>query len=738
MPDLLVSQPSNNMMDMDDEISLRECWQIITRYKWSIAGLVFIFVLIATLNVFSIKPIYQSTATLLIENQQANVVSIEKVYDLDGGSKQYYETQFGILRSRELAEHVINKLNLLNHAKHPPEKVGFSLNPKNWIPEDLLDSYFPTKVRTEAERQESLFVARLASFQANLSISPVLGSQLVNISYMASDRKLAALVANAIGDEYIARDLEVRRQMTTKATEWLTGQLVGLRQNLDVSEKALQAYRDKEQLIEISGVGTVTADHLKYLNSGLAQAKQREAVAQASYAEVKRLQGKSVEHLFSVPAVLTDSLASSLKSQVILAKRELSKHKKRYGSKHPTMIQAIADYDEAESNFRDRVQAVIASVKKDYQAAAAQTDSMQRSISSTKDEMRQINRKGYKLNVLEREVESNKQLYALFLERFKETNEASGLQSVNTYIVDPAVAATKPIKPKKLYTTVLAGVIGLLLGVILAFFREYLSNTVKTADDLEDKLHLPVLGILPQLNLKAEKLKTPLQFMQRKPHSFFSESIRTIRTSLLLSGLGDPHQIIVVASSVPGEGKSTVSMNIAYSLAEMGRVLLIDADMHRPIIAKATGLSKSHAGLSELVVDTTTLKNCVHKLKGSNVYVMPAGTIPSNPLEILSSQRFVQVLERLNKEFAQIIIDSTPVLAVSDSLVLSTHASGVIYVVKADATSHPKVQEGIKRLNRSGVHIIGAVLNNVVAPKGSKSEYGKYGYYGPYGYTSDG
>jgi len=203
----------------------------------------------------------------------------------------------------------------------------------------------------------------------------------------------------------------------------------------------------------------------------------------------------------------------------------------------------------------------------------------------------------------------------------------------------------------------------------------------------------------------------------------------------MLSSLDDPHKIIVVTSSVPGEGKTTVSISMAHSLAEIGKVLLIDADMRRPTIAKNVGLDKNHAGLSEYVTDTASLKDCIHKLEGTEVYVMPSGVVPPNPLELLSSQRFVQALEKLKSTFTNIIIDSAPALAVSDALVLSIRASGVVYVIKADATPRPIAQEGVKRLTRAGAHLIGGVLNSVVTKKGSKSKYGNY--YGSYGYTSD-
>jgi capsular exopolysaccharide synthesis family protein len=259
---------------------------------------------------------------------------------------------------------------------------------------------------------------------------------------------------------------------------------------------------------------------------------------------------------------------------------------------------------------------------------------------------------------------------------------------------------------------------------------------------MEDKLDLPVLGILPHVNLKPKSGENPLQHIRDNPQGLFSESLRTVRTGVLLSGLDNPHKVIMVTSSVPGEGKTTVSATVAETLAEMHKVLLIDADMRRPTVRNLFDIDKSHPGLSDFVSGSAEISKCMVKVGDKNLYVLPAGAIPPNPLELLSSKRFSDALAKLSETFDQIIIDSAPSLAVSDALVLSTLASGVIYVVRADLTPYPMAQEGLKRLRRANAHLIGGVLNQV--PLGKKAGYGNYGrygyygdqYYGSYGYTS--
>jgi capsular exopolysaccharide synthesis family protein len=543
---------------------------------------------------------------------------------------------------------------------------------------------------------------------------------------------------------YIEADLEARLQMTTKASGWLTKRLEGLREKLKASEEELQRYREQENLLESGGKSELTAKHIQELNEKLVSAQQRRALTEATYKQVQELKGKSWESYLSVPAVLNDPLVGNLKQAESEAKRKVSALSKRYGPKHPKMIQMRADLAEARANVRKRVNSVIAGIEKEYRVASAEQSSVSSVLESTKGEMQQINRKGYRLGILEREVEANKQLYDMFMGRYKETSETAGLESVRARITDHAEPALKPAKPKKKLIILIAGFLGLFVGVLLAFLKEHLDNTIKLAVEMEEKLGLPVLGILPHLDLNLAGGETPLKYSREHKQSFFTESVRTVRTGILLSGLDDPYKVIVVTSSVPSEGKSTIAMNLADSLSEMNKVLLLDADMRRPSVGKNFGLKAGANGLSEYVSKSAKADECIYQINDSNLYVMPSGVIPPNPLELLSSKTFGDALEALSKTFDHIIVDSAPTLAVSDALVLSSHASGVIYVTKSDTTPIPAAREGLKRLRKANAHLIGGVLNEVNPKRGMKAYagYGEKGYYagnyyGSYGYSQD-
>lgn len=737
----LLKQADQRQDFMDEEIiDLREYWRVLKTHQYKIIGLAILFALVSILVVFSMTPIYKSTATLLIEPNSSNVVSIEEVYGVGINDTDYYTTQYSILNSRVLIEKVIDKLSLGQHPEFLPDEAGFKFAVKRWISE-LLPTVKEASTEASTEAEEEVRRAGLiGGFRGRLSIEPVRKSHLVNIGFEANDRLLAARIANTIAQQYIENDLDSRMQMTGMATTWLTERLSVLKDNLRDSEEKLQFYRESEKLIDVDGaVTTITVQQLSDLGSQLSLAKQDLAIAHAALTQIRSLKDKSINSLLSLPVVLEDSLVSSLSEQQSTASRQLESFAKRYGKKHPKMQQAKAELEDAKKAVKTRVNQIISGIEKSYQVARAKKGSLTNSINSTKGEMQVINRKGYQLGVLEREVDSNRQIYKLFLNRFKETNETSGLDKTHARLSDPAVATVSPVKPKKRLIVIIAAFMGLFIGVLLAFLLEHLDSTLKKGSDLEEKLGLPILGLLPLLDLKKSSPEgtaiSPLTYSQQNPRSFFTESIRTIRTGVLLSGLDNPHKIIVVTSSVPGEGKSTVSMNLASSMSELNRVLLIDADMRRPTVAKTWGLKDGSKGLSEFIAEGADLEACIHRVGDTEhqLYVMPSGMVPPNPLELLSSKLFAKGLDGLATKFDHIVIDSAPALAVSDALLLSSLASGVIYVVKADETPIAAAKEGVKRLLKHDAHLIGGVLNNMKA-KDKGSYYGA-DYYGSYGYS---
>jgi capsular exopolysaccharide synthesis family protein len=333
--------------------------------------------------------------------------------------------------------------------------------------------------------------------------------------------------------------------------------------------------------------------------------------------------------------------------------------------------------------------------------------------------------KQFKLRELEREAQTNRKLYDLFSTRTQEASESDSFQSAHARVVEKAQPPIGPIKPKKGLIIIIALIIGGMLGVVIAFLLDALDSTLKSPLDVRDHLRQPLLGILPILN---EKDGDPRNVYKNRPQSLFSEAINTIRTGMVISGRDNPHKITVVTSSIAGEGTSTVSLNIAQSLSKMESVLLIDANMRRPTVATSFNLPQGTSGLSNLVAGTSSLECCIYKQDGFDI--MPAGVIPSNPLELISSKVFKDLLLSLNQQYDRIIIDSAPVEAVSDSLILSTMADSIIYTIRANSTPLRAVASGIARFTHSNLPLTGIVLNRVDTDKLEKYGYDDDGYYG--------
>jgi len=373
----------------------------------------------------------------------------------------------------------------------------------------------------------------------------------------------------------------------------------------------------------------------------------------------------------------------------------------------------------------------VSGIERQYQLARSAEASIKSTVALNKGDIQIIKRKEFKLRDLQREVDANRSLYDTFLTRLKETSATTDVDTANARVVDKAIIPHGPIKPKKKLIVALAGVLSLMLGVALAFLFESLHNTFKSTDDVENKLHLPVLGILPLIKDKSRGEIAKLAIGDSDKS--FAESVRSIRTGVVLSGLDNPHKIIVVTSSAPGEGKSSISSNLAFSLGQMEKVLLIDADMRRPSLAKTFDFQVGAPGLANLIAETATMKDCIHRMDGIDVIV--AGTVPPNPLELLSTQRFAKIIEELDETYDRIIIDSPPVQAVSDALMLSTFANAVIFVVKSDDTARPIVTKAVGQLLQHNAALAGVVLNQVDIEKAQKDGYSYGGYYDNYGYS---
>lgn len=731
----IITQHHNND---DDEIDLLKLWHTIWRRKWSIITLTLIVMMVSVLVVMSLTPIYRAATTLLIEQKQAKVVSIEQVYGLEGNGNEYLQTQFELLKARSLAERVVRELNLTTHPEFDPRQqpepmINIAGLLKNFSIDKLIPATLPSDLESDLDQIEAKILDSVTkAFMTRISIEPQGKSQLVKVQVDMADPIMATRAANILSSSFIESQLEASMEMSVTATTWMNSRMGELRSKLKTAEDILQAFREKENLVDVGGVSTISAAELAATSERMIDARRNRAEAESMYRQVQSMRGAGWEKLASVSAVLGDPLIQQFRGNEARAKAKVDELSKRYGERHPTMEAARSELTAARASLRGQVEQVVAGIERNYQLAVANEGSLRSSVDANKAQIQNISRKEFKLRELQREVDSNRALYDTFLTRLKETAATSDLDSASARIVDKATVPTAPIKPKKALIVVLATFLAGLVGIGLVLLLDALNNTFKGIEQIENTLNLPVLGILPLIK-KLER-KELANLFHNDTNKSFSESIRTIRTSVVLAGLDEPHKILVVTSSVPGEGKSTVAANLAFALGQMERVLLIDADMRRPTLAKNFDLPIGTPGLANLIAGTAKLDECIKSIDGINV--LSAGAVPPDPLELLSSERFSKLIEFLRSKYDRVIIDSPPTQAVSDALVLGTLANALIYVIRSEHTATPLVIKGIGQLLQSNAPVTGIVLNQVDIQKAKKYGYSYDGYYDYYGYSS--
>ncbi len=705
-----------------EDLNLLEYWLLLRKHAKQILGLTFVVTLLAALVVYQITPVYRSSALLLIESSKSKALTLADLYNAQGGSgREAFNSQVQILQSRPIAELVIRKLDLANNAAYnPPAKTSwFSGEP------DAATS------ETEAEVFEHL----LLQFSASLTIEPLPNSQIVKISFDSTDAELSAKIANAVADAYIENDLEARSMMTQRAKVWLTQRMEDLRKNLETSEKALQQYREKENIIDNKGVVLGgSAKQLEEISTNLIAGKQRLSEAQGIYNQVKDYQGSQIDALISLPSIQKNPGVLRTKETVAEAASKLTELQGRYTAAHPKVISAESELRAAREALKREVQSAVNGITREYELARANVTANTRELDQVKAEIQSISRKEFKLSVLMRDVESNKQLYDMFVSRAKETDVASNFESTAGRIVDPAVVPTYPIKPKKSKFVGIALMLGLLGGIALVFLKDYMDNTMHTVSDVERRLGMEVLGSMQKLELEDDDPHYVSSAYLVDPNTPFAESVRSLRTAVLLSAIDEPHRVVMVTSTLPGEGKTTVATNLAFALGQMKKVLLIDGDIRRPGLSNAMGGLDGALGLVDYLAEEAPLKDCIHKSDSDNVFVVPAGKRFNSPLEFLSSQRFGETIEKLKLLFDVVIIDCPPLRPVSDALVISTYANAVLYVVKADSTPYQLANSVIKRLLNVNAHVLGVVLSQVDQKK--TDHYGHYAYEYAYGRES--
>ncbi|MGP8307966.1 GumC family protein [Vibrio sp. YIC-376] len=724
----------------ENQVSLRDYFAVIKRAWWKILLLSVVATLLVAFVVSLIPPVYKTSATVIFEPETPRMISIEQIYIPDSrNNDEFYKTQTEILKSRPLAEEVINKLGLvdvLTRNDNDKFSVGFITESISGYLSDARDwvTHFfgvaaPT---TEVIIPVDPMNRALEKYFENLEIAPVNNTQLVKIKFSSTDPKLAAAVVNTHADVYLQSALDAKLSITKSTEQWMSNRLSALKSTLEQSEQELQAFREKEQLVDSDGLQHLPSLKLNELTTKLVEIQQQLSSTKNAYSQVASWgsdSSKTVNSMPSVPEILNDPLIQQLKNQLGMAKQKVRELSVRYRSRHPLMVAARENVKIIEDNLLSQATSVIQGIKTKYEATAANENSIQEAIEATKNRYHELGRKASELDALKREVDTNRELYALFSKRVKETTELTYAQSVNARIIVPAIVPYEPFKPQKALTISMAFAVSLFFGVFISFVRDAMDNRLTNIGDVELKLGYQLLGVVPMLETKQSKQPNLLLNKLRDdvPERRFLEAMHSLRAGIILSE--KPNKTVMVTSSLSHEGKSNLAMSLAYVCGLFERVVLVECDLCRPVMASGLNIDAKIPGLAELIEGKACLEDCLVEHK--NFKVIHAGTQTQDSKVVIGSSEFKHLLESLASEYDRVILDCPPVLLVSDPEIISTYTDMVVYVVRTGSTQIMQIKSGIEKLLRVKDQPIKVVANGLDDPFTSHYKYYN-DYYGHY------
>jgi len=730
-PDIIRAYPA------DDENPIHRYIDVLLRRKKVIIAF-FAIVLVTTLiGTVTTEPVYKATAKVEISLENPKVVNFDQVVEVETRSAEFYETQYLLLKSKALAKQVVEKMNLAKHPEFNPEDQtpGILDRIKSGIFGTLGGAISGVKnlfIRpagndsgsgneeaylSEMTKQDNLVNA----FVGRLTINPVGNSRLVDISFESHDRKLAADAVNTLANTFIEWLLNRKLDATKQGRDFLRKQIEQAQSNLEQSEARLNEFAKNNDIVSLDQKMNITYHTFAELNDALAKAETQRIEKESLYKHVM------AGNIGSLPLVVNDSYIQNLKAEHAKAKSEYSQMSATFKSGYPKLKEIGARVAELQRKIDEAQGSIASSVKSDYEAALKKEETLRESYDKQKVLASALNDKSIEYNILQREVESNETIYNTLLQRLKETEVSSAIKASNIQVVDYAQIPLLPFKPNVTLNLLFACIIGLGGGVLIAFIIEYFDNTIKSPEEIRDKMKYPVLGGVFEAK-QADRLTAPVEktFLM-DPRSHIAEAFRTIRTSLLLSTPGKPPRSILVTSCFPAEGKTTVSINLASSFAQAGsKVLLLEADLRRPRIGSLLG--NNGYGLSIYLTGNAVLEDVVTQGEIPNMYVLPVGPIPINPAELLGSSQMKDLMDNLTQEYDYIIVDGPPALGFVDSHILSSLVDGVAVVVRAGKTPRTSIRDIIDKLWNLRANFLGVIVNGVELNQNSYY-YKSYNYY---------
>jgi len=716
------------------ESALGEYIRVLIKRKWLVfacLGTIFSVVAIATLRM---TPIYEARGTIEINKPDASLnFQNSTTFSLDYFDPTELETELKILQSDLLALQVVRELNL----DRRPEFGGAA------APSSSLE-LAPDPMQVDPARASAV----LGGFKGSLRVALVPNSRIIEVYYRSSEPQMAANVVNTLMQTYVENNFKGRFESTMQASDWLQKQLVDMQMKVETSQEKLVRYQKEHEILGIDEKQNITTSKLDELNKALTSAESERMDREALY---RMVESGDPDAIVNSAVALTDAGSAQSPSQLLEALRARQAEIKiqaadlstQFGPAYPKLAQLNNQLKEIDSQLTSEMRKITAKVKGQYLTALQRENMLREALEKQKQEANKLNESAIEFNLLKRDAETYRTLYEGLLQKLKEAGVSAGLKSNNFRVVDGARAPQAPIEPNVPRNLLFAFVLGSATGIGLAFLLEGLDNTIRTTEQAQMVSGLASLGMIPLGSKSAREGSNPKRLViatskeavelvtQVRPQSQMAESYRALRTSLLLSNLGSPPKIIMVTSALPQEGKTTTSINCAVVLAQKGvRVLLIDADLRRPSIHKTLGMGP-RSGLSNVLTGSTTLEQSITRTAIlPNLFVLPAGTPPPNPAELLASANMKEVLTKLSEQYDHIVVDTPPSLSVTDAVVLSPRADAVVLVIRSGQTTKQSLRRSRDILAQVNAKVVGVLLNAV--DLSSPDYYYYYEYQGKY------
>lgn len=682
--------------------TIHDYLRVISKRRWTVLTVFVIAVVTAALYSFAAQPRYKATVQILIERQTPGLLDQPRPVTGEALQEEFYQTQYKLLEGRALTKKVIDKLQL---QKDPHYSTIFS------------------RVGDSEAAQQKAEERLVAAILDNLEVSPIRQSRLVEVSFLDEDPKFAAELVNTLARCYIEQSLDFSFAASQEAAAWLKEKMAEARKKLEESETRLNQYKREHNIVTMEDKESITTQKLEQVSKELVAAQTRRIEAETRFKEVSK--GKPISQMLNNPLIQT------LKSQEAKIIAEHSELSRKYGPDHPRMIQLSNELSATRGKIGAETSQVVEAIKNEYHMALSQEETLRGWLNAQKADTQDLGDRSIQYRVLLRDVETNRALYENVLKSLKTTTATENRPATNIRIVYPATVPVSPVSPRKVRNILLGAGLGLALSLVLALALENLDTTITTPEEVEQFLGTSNLAIIPHLEFASGNPETisPELIVHHDSQPQAAEYYRVLRTSILFSLPEQGSFVLLVTSSLPGEGKTLTVANLAAAMAKTERdILLVDSDLRRPALHQVFEVNKE-PGLSNFLMGEID-ELPVLRTQVDHLFLIPSGVIPPNPSELIGSKRMPEFLARARERYSRVILDSPPLMSLTDSSLLATQADGVLLVVKADLVPRKAAQQARDKLLEVKANLLGVVLNDVSLERDSYY----YNYYRRYKY----